>query len=1102
MLTILIGRAGTGKTTWLLKSISENRRERKQILLVPEHVSHTAEKSLLDHCGPTIGRDAEVLSFQGLARCVLGECGGLSDVTLDNGGKILTLRRCLQELAPELKVFAKPSQRWAFLQQLVALMDELYAYEVSPETLYKCVEDLPGHAGDKLRDVALIFGAYDAKLHNSTLDMRSRMQKLRDSIETSHYLDGKDLYLDGFSFFNKLEEGVIECALHRCHSVTVAFLGVKGREDIFRNAVTARDRLARIAQKLNVPCRVEYCAETAPETALAHLERHLFGTDTPWEEETEGLSLYQALTPFTEVEYVASEIRRLTLQEGYRCRDIVVTARDMELYGPIIAAVFRRDGIPAYVSHRTGILEKPIMTLIISAVNAVTGGFEYEEMFRYLKTGLAGITPEECDLLENYAITWSIRGNMWLRETPWTASPQGYTGEMSESDAAELAEINRIREKVRQPLQTLYEGLKGTKSAAAHAAALYGFMETIGVPGQLQEKTDSLMKTGQVQLAEEYAQLWKIFCGVLDQFVSILGDTEITGEEFGKLLSLVLTQYDVSTIPATCDQVSVCEMTQNERRRTKVTFLLGTNDNVLPSLNIQRGVLDDSDRETLQQREISLSTATFDTLDNELQNIYACLAQPTEQLRISWAATDHTGTELRPSFVVERMEKLFPALQAKREDGAYRLTVPATALTAAGEQPGGALWEYFAQNDQYAPVLSAMERGRKMGRGALSPQAVKALYGKTLSMSASRMDKVKSCHFGYFMQYGLKAKERKSAGFEAPEIGTFLHYLLENVNRDIMARGGYGKVSREARHAMVKRYMEEYARTQIDDFDHKSARFRYLFNRLRQTAYSIVDNVAEELESSDFVPLAFELGFGGKDGELPAITITEGDTSLAVNGKVDRVDGWLHDGKLYLRVVDYKTGKKAFDLTDIRYGLGIQMLLYLFTLEGAGEIYFGHPIVPAGVLYSAARDPILSGSPDMTTEEITAAMQKELRRSGMVLSEPEVLQAMEHSALESPCYLPLHVKKDGTVTGSMASAEQLGKLGKYVEKLLHEIAREVGSGNVDADPSYHDPNNNACTYCPYVSACYFDDSRDKRRYLQKTGAEEFWPFVEKEVGHE
>ena len=1097
MLTIWIGRAGSGKSARVLETMGRERENRPQLLLVPEHTSHEAELDLCRACGPTASRNAEVLTFQSLATRVLSETGGLAEVTLDNGGKLLTMRRCLQELHSNLKVFGRPSQRAAFLHQLTTLADEFYAYQIAPETLYRHVADMEGAMGDKLRDVALIFAAYDARLRNGETDVRSRVQKLHDSLPQSHYLDGKDLYLDGFSFFNKQEESVLALALRRCHSVTVTLLGDRSGQ-LFQNAAAQKERLVRMAHEAGGECRLAYLSRQ-DDSPLGHLERHCFGSDAVWEEETGAVTLYQAATAYTEVEYVSARIRQLAAQ-GYRYRDIAVASRSMDIYGPLLESVFRRDGIPAYISRRSDILEKPVMTLLLSAVDAVTGSFEYEDMFRYLKTGMTGVTAAECDLLENYVIRWDIRGNMWLRDVPWTLNPDGYGLDMTEERTVRLEEINRIREKVRGPLSALADGLKQRPTARDKARTLYEFAAAAGVPDALREKADELLSAGQVQLAEEYAQLWQIFCDVLDQFVEILGDTELDGEEFARLLRLVLTQYSVGTIPATLDQVKVSEITRNDRHRVRVLFLLGANDHLLPKIEKDGGVLDSDDRQALAQRDIPLSDATFDALDNELQNIYACLAQPTEQLHISWPVTDVTGAELRPSFVVERVRLLFPRLKVQRENGAYRMTLPATALCAAGENE--ALRRYFEGQPRYAAALAAMARARRMERGRLSPEAVQSLYGRSIAMSASRIDRVKSCHFGYFMEYGLRARERKKAGFEAPEVGTFLHYLLESVNREVKEQGGYGQVDDEALRHMVKRYVERYAATQIQEYQNKSARFRYLFSRLRETAYTIIISIAKEMRQSDFQPVEFELSFGGRDGHLPAITVREGGASLSVSGKVDRVDGWLHDGKLYLRVVDYKTGKKSFDLTDIRYGLGIQMLLYLFTLEREGQAYFGYPIVPCGVLYQPARSVILRQDRNISDEKLKAALESELRRTGLVLGEPEVLRAMEHSALETPCYLPISVKKDGTLSGDIATAAQLGHLGRYVDRLLHQIAGEIAHGNIDADPYARGPQDSACTYCAFAPACYFDESRDKRRQLHKTDSGEFWAMLEKENGEE
>ena len=1097
MLTILVGRAGSGKTNRILQTMAQRREERKQILLVPEHISHEVELDLCRALGPTASRDAEVLSFQNLASRVLGEAGGAAEFTLDNGGKLLTMRLALQELHSQLKVFGRPSQRAAFLRQLVELADEFYAYEITPDALWQQVADIDDAKGDKLRDIALLYAAYDAKLHSKERDVRSRLQKLRDHVQQSAYLDGKDLYLDGFSFFNRTEESILETALRKANSVTVSLLGDQKNSELFQNALQQRHRLMRLARSCGKSCKIEFISNSGTDE-LAHLEKTFFDSDEAWEGTVEKISLYEAGTAYTECDWVAAQILQLVRSGKYRFRDIGVSARNMDFYGPILENAFARAAIPAYISRRSDILEKPVINMLLSAVDAVTGDFEYEDMFRYLKTGLAGIEEDDCDLLENYVVRWEIRGSMWLRPTDWVAHPNGYGFSETKTSAAQLARINAVREQVAGPLRQLHEQIKAGNTAKEKAKALYTFAQNSGVPQTLETKVNELLACGNVQLAEETAQLWDILCGVLDQFVEILGECELVGEEFARLLRLVLTQYSVGSIPATLDQVKVSEMTRNDRHHVKCLFLLGANDHLLPSLEGGGGLLDDADRETLLQREIMLSDSTVDVMDQELEFIYAALAQPSEKLWISWATTDLNGAQLRASFVVGRVSKLFPQLSIVREDGSYRFSTESSVLELAGEDPEGQLWQYLASCGRYDELLDAMRKARAVRRGRLSPEAVRTLYGRTIRMSASRMDTIKRCHFGYFMQYGLKAKERRSAGFEAPEIGTFIHYLLENVTRDVMELGGYAAVPKQELQTLVEQYVDRYTGEYISEYSNKSARFRYLFSRLRKAAWAMIENIADELAASDFQPIAFELGFGG-DGELPAITIREGETTLSVSGKVDRVDGWIHEDKLYLRVVDYKTGKKSFDLTDLRYGLGIQMLLYLFTLAEKGKDHFEKEVAPAGVLYLPARDVILRTDRNISAEKLRDSMQKELRRSGMVLSDPKVLQAMEHSALDKPCYLPLRISKDGGIGGGVATAAQFGKLGNYVDRLLHQIAQELESGNIDADPCSRGPQDSACTYCEFASACYFEDGcgDDRMRYLKKTDEAEFWTLLDR-----
>lgn len=1101
MLTILMGRAKTGKSDRVLETIAALGDESQQILLVPEHASHQAEVDLCRVCGPTASRHAEVLSFRRLSDRVLGLTGGLSQVSLDPGGKLLTLQKALLEVAPELTVYRRPSQKAAFLQQMLDLFDELRCYEVTPRTLYDASEEMEGATRNKLRDLSLLYGAYEARLQRPGLDARDRMSRLCDSLEDSGYVVGKDIFVDGFTYFNAQERRVLESMLRQGRSVTVTLLGEPdSREEVFQSALRAMGQLSRLAEQAGKPVRVE-TLRREDVSALGHLERHFFGKSIPYDGPADCIRVREADNVFSEVEQTAAEIRRLLAAGACRCRDITVTARNLEEYAGVIEAVFERYGIPFYLSRRSDILEKPVLSLLTGVLSAIGNGYEYEDMFRWLKTGLAGITPEESDLLENYVLKWQIHGSMWLRDVDWTENPDGYGAPWTQARQERLDAVNALRRRIAAPLGQLAEGLKSGKTAGEKVNTLYSFMEGLSLQDALEAQMRDQAEAGRLQDAEETAQLWEILCGVLDQFVEILGPEPMDLDEFTRLFRQILTQYSVGTIPVALDQVSVSEITRNDRHTDRYLFLLGANDHVLPDPGQSGGILNDDDRDELAQRGVELAPTGMERMGLELQNLYAALAQPTCGLTVSYPVTDVTGAQLRPAFVIDRLCNLFPSLRIEKErnDKEYRLTAIQPALEMAGQAPGGELWQRLASDGQYSVALSAMDRARTLKRGALSRAAVRALYGEKITMSASRLERLRSCHFAYFMEYGLRARPREAAAFDAPQIGTFLHYLLEHVTRDVLQQGGFAAVEDETLHALVRRYIQEYVERELHNFRNRNARFRYLFARLRRTAYAVIDEVARELRHSDFVPLAFELSFGD-GGDLPSVVLSEPDGELRLGGKVDRVDGWVRDGKLYLRVVDYKSGRKAFDLSAVKMGLDIQMLLYLFTLQKEGQAYFHRPVEPAGVLYLPARDEILTAERSVTPEELTRRREKELRRSGLVLAEPEVLQAMEHESLTEPHYLPVRVGRDGSLSGSVASAAQLGRLGNYLDRLLRDIAQEVREGNIDADPCCHSEDDSYCQYCDWAGACHFQDGRDgdHLHYILPVKAEEFWKSLEEE----
>lgn len=1102
MLKIIIGRARTGKSRRILREIKRLGDSGNQILLVPEHASYQAEIDLCEVCGNTVSRHAEVLSFQRLCNRVLGIEGGLAITSLDAGGKLLTLQKALLEVASELKVYRHPSQKTAFLRNLLDLFDEFRSYGVTPRDLMEQIEQIHGGSHDKLYDLGLIYSGYEAMICTTELDVRDPISKLIEKLASSGYVKGKDVFVDGFAYFTAQELRLLEVILKEARSLTVVLLGEENStEEIFGATIRTLEQLKRLATEVQCPMEI---APTVSEyvSELNHLERYFFGETQIFDGNCDMLRLREADTVFSEVEQTAAEIRCLVAEGKCRFRDITVAARNMRDYESTIEAVFERYGIPVYLSRRTDILDQPVLSFLNSVLSSIQNGYEYEDMFRWLKTGLAGLTFEECDLLENYVLKWDIHGQMWLKDTEWLENPDGYGVPETEEREQRRKMINALRERIRGPLARLETGLKDEKTATCKVESIYRFMEELDLQHALERQMEVQLNSGRIQEASETAQLWELLGEALDQITHILGGTQMDLDLFIRLFRQVMAEYSVGTIPVTLDQVSVSEITRNDRHTSEYLFLLGANDHVLPDPGQSGGVLNDDDRDALAEAGIRLSPAGMDRMALELQNLYAALAQATKGLTVSYPITDVSGAELRPSFVVERMRTLFPKLKVMKETQTkeYRLTAIIPALEFAGQAPGNSLWRWFETSERgYGTQLAAMERAAGIKRGRLSRDAVTTLYGDQISMSASRLERLRSCHFAYFMEYGLKAKPRSTAAFDAPQIGTFLHYLLEHVTRDVLAMGGFSAVGEDELHALVSDYIEKYVSLELKHFEDKNERFKYLFRRLRKTACAVVDQVAEEMRHSDFVPLEFELSFGDH-GTLPAVVVSEPDAELRIGGKVDRVDGWIKDEKLYLRVVDYKSGRKAFDLSAVKMGLDIQMLLYLFTLQKKGAEYFGKEIEPAGVLYLPARDDILAAERNILPERLAAERQKALKRSGLVLAEPEVLQAMEHEALTEPHYLPLRVNRSGNLSGSIASAAHLGKLGQYVEKLLHQISDEVRQGNIDADPCCHSEEDSFCKYCDWADACHFQDGRDgdHLHYIQPIKPDEFWSMLEKE----
>ncbi|MBE6913829.1 MAG: ATP-dependent nuclease subunit B [Ruminococcaceae bacterium] len=1112
MLKLILGRAKSGKTAAIMDAVRSRVQQGldRTVLLIPEQYSHEAESELLRVCGDKLCLYAEVLSFTRLAARVDAETGCAARSVLDKGGRLLCLVRALDAVGSRLRVCAGARRQPELQQLLLQAIDECKSACITPDTLADYAEGragdlLPGRTDalrEKLGDLALVYGAYEAIAAQSGLDPMDKLSLLAERLPASAYARGC-FFIDGFTDFTAQESQVIATLLRTGADVTICLTtdGLEESHEIFEPSRRAALKLLRLAESLGCEAKTEIMPVRGGDSPMDVLERELFAFGSASCNAQGNISLLCAPDITSECEAAAAKCLALVRETGCRWRDIAVAARSYDTYRAALESIFPHYGIPLFSARNSDLTEKPLISLIRSAYDIIGGGWDLDDILTYLKTGLAGLSREECDELENYAYLWSLHGSAWTKAENWTLHPDGFTGEYTEQTREKLQRVNALRRRVCAPLTALAEAGGAADTATGQAQALAAFFDTLRLPELLDTHARALRRSGMANRAAEYAQLWEIIVGALEQSAAILGDTPMDTETFGKLFCTMLSAYDIGSIPMSLDRVSAGDMNRMRRRNIRHLIVLGCDSANLPLAGESAAIFSDADRETLLSAGLELGSTGGDRLNREFSLIYNCLTLPEETLHLSWCASGGEGGKAIPAFVVSRAQAVF-GLQIETPDTddcrshapapAFELAAAAVDRSDASPLRVAALDYFRAQNRE--EELRRLFSAAHLSRGSLSRSAVRALYGDTLRLSASRLEKFAGCRFAYFLQYGLKAKPRAKLEFTAPEYGTFLHYILEHVARDIAESGGFAAAAPETVDALCDRYVTAYVHEKLNDFSEKSPRFIYLFKRLTKSVRAVVGDMAAELAKSDFVPLDFELDFGAKEN-FPPLRLGEGEDSLVLTGVADRVDGYVHNGRLYVRVMDYKTGRKSFSLSDVWYGMGLQMLLYLFALQRSGSERYGHEIVPAGVLYVPARDVLVSARADISAEEILAEKAKARRRSGLLLADEEILHAMEHG--ETPQYLPVKLNRDGAFRDdSLATAERLGLLSRHIDETLQALAKQLRGGSIAADPWARGQSARACDLCDYRGACHFDENTDQIRYLAKLKDDEVWSRLE------
>ena len=1081
MLQLLLGRDWTANRDAILNHIAEDVRHRQpgRILMVPELISHDTERRLCMAAGDTASRYAEVLSFTRLARRVSDSMGSAARECLDDGGRVVAMAAAARHLSSRLKAYAAVETKPEFLSELIDGVDEFKRCCITSADLNRAASETEGSLAQKLEELALLMEGYDSLCSRGKRDPRDQMTWLLEHLEEGSFGEEHVFYIDGFPDFTRQNLAIIEHLIKVSPSVTVSLNCDRVDSPLlaFEKAGSTASQLVQCARRAGVEVKIEVVPQQA--LPLTPVREKLFQGPITKGAAKDCLRSFRAETPWQECMGAAHQIREL-VSEGCRYRDITLACTDMGVYQPLVNLIFRRFHIPVYQSGTEEILQKSVINTVLNALDAALTGFDQRSTLRYLRSALSPLQPDTCDLVENYAIIWGIRGQKWTSD--WENHPEGLSGEWNEDSRMLLGLLNEARDLAIAPLDRLRHGFQDAVNLRGQVLALYGFLEDIGLEQRLSTMAKEMDDAGDNRSAQILNQLWEILLSALEQMYDVLGETHWEAEHFTRLLKLLLSQYSVGTIPPVLDAVQMGPVTATRCNQEKHLIVLGAQEGNLPGYSGSSGVLTDQERVALRELGVPLTGGAMEGIQAEFAEIYGVFCGAMETVTVFCSGE-------QPSFVHRRLTELA---------GGEKTVTDSFGFAPADPWEAGA-WLARWNGNEMAQRLGVLEAyrdtcvRRDYSLGKVEREQIRALYGNTLNLSASQIDRHGECRLSYFLKYGLRAQERKEATVDPAEFGTYVHAVLENTARCIRDMGGFHKVSLEETLDIAHRFSEEYAAEHFSQL--ASERMTYLFRRNAQELDMVVRELWLELKEALFEPRDFEVNFGSADG-LPPIAIPNSAMNAILRGFVDRVDTWASGGSSYYRVVDYKTGRKDFDYCDVFNGVGLQMLLYMFALKHSGEDLLGDNPVAAGVQYFPARAPYLPADGRLEAEDAEKVRQTQWKRKGLLLRDEAVLHAMEPG--DSFQRLSCTMKKDGTLSGDLADREQLKLLEGYVFRVLARMVEDIASGNVEPNPYTRGSSHDACAFCPYGAICHKDTVEGRRNY-QAMKEDRFWDEIRKEM---
>ncbi|MFZ3589126.1 helicase-exonuclease AddAB subunit AddB [Bacillus sp. DJP31] len=1138
-LHIVVGRSGSGKTHGMLDEVREELLTTPTgdpiVYLVPDQMTFQIEYDLIQTPGLGGMLRAQVFSFSRLAWRILQETGGISRLHLTNVGTNMLIRKIVEHRKNDFLVYGRAAEKAGFIDHIEQMIHECKRYCVTADGIKNQLHDLQNaNESDttllhKLHDFSIIYDEFEQQLFQKYVDSEDYLRLLAEKIPVSEYLKNATLYIDGFHSFTPQEHVVLEKLIETCKSVKMALtldkpLSRQPHElQLFHMTGKTYLYMKELADRLEIETKIHHQQtnlRAKSDSALIHLEQHFESRPTVPSKQNAGIKLNAAVNRRAEVEAVAKEALRLVREENYRYRDMAILLRNTSVYQDLLETVFEEYEIPLFIDQKRSMLHHPLVELLRSALEVISSGWRYESVFRCVKTDLlfpadADETSlrEEFDVLENYVLAYGIQGFRWKSDKRWPyrrivgIDDQGLAKTTSEEEME--SKIHVLRTLITEPLLNLENRLKKAKTGTQYAEALYLLLEEIDTPEKLEKWRFEREQAGENSKAREHGQVWSAVIDLLDQFVELIGNEPITFQAFQSMIESGLESLRFALVPPAIDQVVVGDFEHSRLSHIKATFILGINDGVIPAIPTEDGVLSEEEREKLSHTGLKLAPGGKQQLLDEQFLLYMAISTASDLLWLSYPLANDEGKSLVPSIFIKRVKDLFPTLKEQLilqdptdlteiEQIDY-ITSPQKTISYLASQlqqwkrhyPISTIWwdvyNAYEQKKEWKSLRSRVLNSLfyQNVEQPLPATVSNSLYGDTLTGSVSRMELFQSCAFSHFASYGLGLQERQIYRLEAPDIGQFFHAALKMMADELHKQ-------QLSWSQLTKRQCEELAHAVVDELAPRiqkeillsSNRYHYLKRKLTEVIGRASIILSEHAKASGFAPVGLELGFG-RNGELPSIRQDlQNGSKLELVGRIDRVDMATGSKGSYLRIVDYKSSQKGLNLSEVYYGIALQMVTYLDVVLSHSKAWLGNDSLPAGVLYFHVHNPMLKTDSEISIEEIEDQMLKSFKMKGLLLGDEESVRLMD-STLESghSKIVSAGLKKTGGFysNSSVASEEEFTLLRGHVRKSFQAIGNEMISGKVDISP-YQLKDRKPCTYCKYKPICQFDEALDENNY--------------------